>query len=194
MTRLLAVLALSAALVVPAAAQTPPTPPPAEPQTPAAPATPAPFPEGATIAFVNFPVILAQSQLGQRSGEELKKMTAERDADLGAKQKELRDLEARLNSAAGTVSPEQYSQLVQQRTTMQRRFQFDSEDWQVRIEQRNQELLRQFDQQALPIVEAIRAERNLLLVFTVSQGGIVAAHPGLDLSAEVVRRLDASAK
>jgi Skp family chaperone for outer membrane proteins len=192
MTPLLAVAILSAALAPPAAAQTPPTPPPAgQPQTPAA---PVPFPADAKIAFVNFPVILAQSQLGQRSGEALKKLTAERDADLGAKQKELRDLEARLGTAAGTVSPEQYNQLVQQRTTMQRRFQFDNEDWQVRIEQRNQELLRQFEQQALPIVEAIRAERNLLLVFTVAQAGIVAAHPGLDLSAEVVRRLDASVK
>jgi Skp family chaperone for outer membrane proteins len=193
MTRLPVIGILSVLLAAPAAAQEPP-PPSQTAQTPAASPAPVPFPEGALIAFVNFPVIVAQSRYGQRGGEELKKLTDERDADLAAKQQELQALDARLSTAGSTLSPEAYSALVQERTTKQRRFQFDSEGWQVRVEQRNQELLRQFEQQVLPIVEAIRAERNLLLVFSVSQSGVVAAHAGLDLSAEVIRRLDATVK
>ena len=47
----------------------------------------------------------------------------------------------------------------------------------------------------MPIVEEIRAEKGLWVIFAVqgADGGlaVLAANPGLDLSPEVIKRLDA---
>jgi hypothetical protein len=46
----------------------------------------------------------------------------------------------------------------------------------------------------LPVVEAVREERNLLFVFSLPTPGVIAVDPRLDLSAEVIQKLDARAK
>ena len=44
----------------------------------------------------------------------------------------------------------------------------------------------------LPIVEEIRNERGLWMIFALGESAdIVAAHAGLDLTADVIKRLDA---
>ena len=66
------------------------------------------------------------------------------------------------------------------------------EDAQVQEEQMQRELLSTFQVKVLPIVEAIRNEKGLWIVFQLGDGSpIIAAHAGLDLTADVVKRLDA---
>jgi len=62
------------------------------------------------------------------------------------------------------------------------------------LQQVSQRLSDDFDSKVGPILDAIRAERKLWIIFDLSDMGgltIVGSHPGLDLSAEVIRRLDA---
>jgi uncharacterized caspase-like protein len=47
------------------------------------------------------------------------------------------------------------------------------------------------EQRVMPILEQIRTQRSLWVVFAGDQTRLVALHPGLDLTAEVVRGLDA---
>ena len=47
----------------------------------------------------------------------------------------------------------------------------------------------------LPIVEEVRMERGLWIIFALGENSnIAAAHAGLDLSGEIVKRLDATIK
>jgi hypothetical protein len=62
----------------------------------------------------------------------------------------------------------------------------------------NEDLLSDFSQKAMPIIEALRAEKDLWVILGVTdstEGGgqliVASANPGLDLSLEVVKRLDA---
>ncbi len=48
-----------------------------------------------------------------------------------------------------------------------------------------------FQEKALPIVEEVRKEKGLCAIFNLQSSGVVASHSGLELSAEVVKRLDA---
>ena len=45
-----------------------------------------------------------------------------------------------------------------------------------------------------PIVEQIAVEKGLHLVFNASESGIAWAAPGLDLTADVIKKLDGQAK
>jgi hypothetical protein len=66
------------------------------------------------------------------------------------------------------------------------------EQAQVDIQNLNDQLLDEFTQKVLPIVEQIRQERSLWVVFALGDGtGVAAVHAGLDLSPEVIKRLDA---
>ena len=78
---------------------------------------------------------------------------------------------------------------------LQRTAQFIQQDSQVQIDQLQQQLLAGFQEKVLPIVEAIRKEKGLLIIFALGDNSnIAAAHAGLDLSPEVVKRLDAITK
>ena len=63
---------------------------------------------------------------------------------------------------------------------------------------KNQELLESFTQKVLPIVEKIREDMGLWVIFAVQEDGgglaVAATHKGLDLSMEVVKRLNAIVK
>ena len=178
---ILSIALLSAA---PVAAQTPPGTPQAT----------ADLPAGARIAYVNLQVALSKSKLGQRGAADLQTLTAERDADLAAKQTAIADLESKASAAQPALSLEARNALAQDLTNRRAQLVFDEETWQIRVEQFSQELLANFRTLMLPVLDAIREERGLLLVLSLPHPGVVAADPGLDLSEELVRRLDERTK
>jgi hypothetical protein len=49
-----------------------------------------------------------------------------------------------------------------------------------------------FQAKVLTVVEALRAKKQLWAVFSVSDAGLAAVHRGIDVTAEIITRLDAS--
>jgi len=153
------------------------------------------LPQEARIAFVQLQDVLAKSKIGQRLSADLKALTDERDATLAARQKEIADIEEQLTGPARqTLTQEAGNALV---TTLNRKraeLNFEQESWQIRLEDASQSLLADFREKMLPVIEAIREERGLLFVFSLPFQGVVAADSRLDLSAELVRKLDERTK
>ena len=53
------------------------------------------------------------------------------------------------------------------------------------------QLMAEFTDKVIPIAEEIRKERGLWMVYAVGQdSNVIALHEGLDLSLEIVKRLD----
>jgi len=194
MKRIVLVLALCALFTAgPALAQTPPPPvqtPPA--QTQPAPAPPLPvFPADAKIGFINLQAVVEQSALGKASSERLRKYDTDKQAELQNKAKELEDLRTKLNTQRELLNQDALAAMAKEIDLKSRQLQFDQENAQVERDQLQQELLQQFNQKVIPEVEKIRAAKGLWIIFSVADAGIVAAHAGLDLSAELVQALDA---
>ncbi len=63
-----------------------------------------------------------------------------------------------------------------------------------RAQERERELVSPLEDRVKAVIEGLRAERNISLVFDVAApgGGIIAADPSLDLTAVVVQRLKAN--
>ena len=80
---------------------------------------------------------------------------------------------------------------IEKQTKEAERFQQDA---QAEINELQQEVQNEFVKKLSPIVEALANEKGLHLVFNASESGIAWAAPGLDLTPDVIKRLDAQPK
>jgi Skp family chaperone for outer membrane proteins len=181
----LAVFALAFALSASSASgqtATPPSPP------------QAPFPADARIAFVNLQFVFGESALGKQSNERLKLFNDKAVAGLAARDKEIQGLREKIKSQTGLVDETMLKTWGNDLQRLQREAQFAQQEAQVQSEQLQQEVFAEFEKRVLPVITAMRAEKKLHAIYSVQNEGtgmtLLSFDPGLDLSSEVVKRLD----
>ena len=195
--------ALTVALAAPSFAQTPPqtapkpqTPPATAPQVPAAqppvlkPQPPAPFPQDSKIAFVDIQQIASTSAAGKEASKKLQDMNAKKLSELQDKNKQLQALTAKRDSGTGVLSDPARAQLDKDIDKLQRDIQFANSNAQAEVNDLQTELQGDFQKKLIPIIEELAKEKGLYLIFT-AESGFAYVHPGLNLSEEVIKRLDA---
>ncbi len=175
----------------PPATQKPAAPLPMPTPTPA----PVPFPAGAMVAYIDLQRVVTESLLGKQGQEAMKGLNDKLGSALAGKNKEILALQDKIKTQQNVVSDAVLTSMGRDLEKMQREAQFMQQDAQVQVDQLNQELLKNFQAQVLPVVEKLREEKGLWVVFALGeQSNIAAAHAGLDLSVEVIKRLDATYK
>jgi len=202
----LSVIALSAAPVFaqtpapakPAAApaQAPPKPaaPPAQPPAPA-PATvapPAPFPAGAKVAFFNPQAVFQNSSEGRAAVVRVNALIEKKQKENSDKAKLLQGNQQKLQTSGSVMNETARVQLekeIEKQTKDAERFQQDA---QAEINELQQEVQNEFVKKLSPIVDAIAVEKGLQIVFNASESGLAWATPGLDLTGDVIKKLDAA--
>ena len=205
MTRVTIAFAVSAVLVAGSAlAQTTPppkpTPPPQNPPagqkpaptpTPTPKPEPVPFPAEAKVAYIDLQAVVQQSRLGKQGRDAMQALNDKLAAELAGKNKEIQALQDKMKQQQGVVSDSVYNNMAKDLDRLQREAQFKQQDAQVQVDQLNADLLESFQKKVMPIVEEVRKERGLWIIFALGENSnIAAAHLGLDLSAEIVKRLD----
>jgi outer membrane protein len=184
-------------------AQQPPvqqqTPPPAQQQPPAAPPAAAPqaapaaaakFPEGAKYAFINIQRIASESAEGKASSGRIEALRGKKAAELTEKNKAVEALQAKQRSAV--MSEAAAAQVQKDIDKAQVDIQRMTQDAQAELQDLQNELQLDFQRKVGPVVEAVAREKGLQLLFSQTDSGLVWADAGLDLTAEVIRRLDAA--
>jgi Skp family chaperone for outer membrane proteins len=184
--------------------QTPPPLPTGQTPKPAPPAPKpaAPFPADAKFGFVNLQVIVNESNLGKAGTDQIKKLQEKLNAQLSAMQKEAQGLSEKIKTQQGVVDEKILVGWGRDLDRKQRDLQNAQQDAQVQVDQLTQDLLNNFEKVVLPHIEAVRAEKGLWVIFAIppQQGDsppglqVVSAAPGLDLSLEIVKRLNAVSK
>jgi Skp family chaperone for outer membrane proteins len=197
----LTVIALSAAPVL---AQTPAAPKPAAPrpaaapaQPPAAPAPapaalapPVPFPAGAKIAFFNPVAVFQNSADGRAAVGRVNALIEKKQKENADKAKLLQGNQQKLQTSGSVMNETARVQLekeIEKQTKDAERFQQDA---QAEINELQQEVQNDFVKKLSPIVTEIATEKGLQIVFNTSEAGIAWATPGLDLTADVIKKLD----
>ncbi len=208
----LAAVALSWALATgPAFAQTPAQPPPTGTQPPATqppagqpPATPpatapapkpqppAPFPQGAKIAFINVQTIAQGSAAGRDASKKLADLNSKKVAEINDKQKQLQGLQTKLNTGGTVLNETARAQLEKDIDKLQRDIQFSQQNAQAEMQELQNDLQGEFQQRLIPVVKQVAEEKGLQAVFSISDSGVAYWDPGLDLSDEIIKRLDGS--
>ena len=177
--------------------------PPATPQKPAAPPaaqTPAPkpppppvFPAGATIGYVQMQVVITGSRIGKCGSDQIKTIQDKNSAQLAAKQKEVQAQQQKMQAQAGLVSEAVMTQMQRDLERMTRDGQALATQLQTDVDNKNQDLIADFQNKVMPLLEALRKDKDLSFILSADPGGaIVAVNTALDLSLELVKRLDAA--
>ncbi len=158
-------------------------------------AAPAPQGPAPRFAYVNTQAILQQMP-GYAQAEST--MTAE----VASYQEKVKQLQTQLDSARAAYDQQQIALSPSARTAkqqelqqMQQKLQSQYNDLQNQLSSRQQELVAPFDNRLKQILEGLRAEKNLLIVFDVAAQGnnIVAADQSLDLTDTVIQRVKSAA-
>jgi outer membrane protein len=191
--------------------QTPPPPPPTGQQATPPPTTPAPalptppkpavpFPAGAKIGFVSLGAILGGSKLGKAGTDEMQAFMKKGQDELAAKQNAINNAETELRAQASLLSPEAREAKQRDIDRQKRELEYRRNDLNAEMGALNERLVKNLEAKVLPILESIRTERDLWVIFA-DQGSneqaaaglsVVSYHQGLDLTPEVIKRLDAA--
>lgn len=199
-------LALVATSVAPVFAQPPaqakpaqPTPAPAQPPAPApaAPAPvpaqpPAPFPVGAKIAFFNPQAVFQGSSEGKAAVTRVNALIQKKQTENAEKAKLLQTNQQKLQTSGSVMNEAARGQLekeIERQTKEAERFQQDA---QAEINELQQEVQNDFVKKLSPIIDSIASEKGLQIVFNAVESGIAWASPGLDLTSDVIKKLDAA--
>jgi outer membrane protein len=176
----------------PTSPTTPATPPPATPAAAAKP--PAPFPEGAKFAFIDLQFVATNSAEGKAATSKIEALRKKKTDELTEKNKTLQAAQTKLQQGGTVLSDSARNQLEKEIERLNRELQFANQDAQTEINELQGELQNEFQDKLNPVIEALRVEKGLHIIFSVRESGIIAADPGLDLSAEIVKRFDGAAK
>lgn len=178
----------------PPAQQPPATQPPAAQQPPAQAQPPKPFPEGAKIGFIDLQVIASNSAEGKAATAKLDEYRKKKNAEIGEKTKQAQAIQTKLQQGGTVLSEQARSQAEKDLQKLQRELQALQEDANAELQEMTAKLQADFQERLNPIIEQVASEKDLHVVFSVRDSGIVWAYSGIDLSAEVIKRFDAAAK
>ena len=193
--------ALVLALSVSAFAQTPPPTgapkpqtPPAQPPAAAAPAPkapPLPFPQDSKIAFVDINTIAGSSAAGKEASKKLSDLNTKKLAEINEKNKALQAAQTKLTTGGTVLSESARGQLEKEIDRMQRDIQFTQQNAQAEMQELTNDLQAEFQKRLIPIIEEVAKEKGLYAVFSIADSGVAYRLPSLDISEEIVKRLDA---
>jgi len=148
------------------------------------------------IAYIDFQTLI-QSDPGYAVAEstfnkemkglqtEIEKLSARFDSSM-----------AEYNKQAVVLSPSAKQAKEKSLRDMQQQLQQRSQDFQTRVQQRENELIGPIEQRLRGIIEGIRAERNLSIIFDVGRqtSNIIAADPSLNITPLVLQRIKSAGK
>jgi Skp family chaperone for outer membrane proteins len=193
----LAVVLSAAPVFAQAAGQAPrpaapaPAPPAAAQPAPAPAPPPPPFPAGAKIGFVNLQQVANLSGEGKISTGKVQALMAKKQNEAQAKSKALADAQAKLQSSGGILSDAARAQLEKDIERMNVEGQRFQQDAQAEINELSQQLQNEFQQKLFPVLEAVSKEKGIQVLLSAADAGVVWAEPGLDLTLDTVKKLDA---
>ena len=167
-----------------------PAPPPAAAAPAPPPAAPVPFPAGAKVAYVNLQLIANQSAEGKSLTAKVQALMAKKQTDAATKSKQLADAQQKLQQSGALMSDAARDALTKDIERMNVEGQRFQQDAQTEINELSQQLQNEFQQKLFPILDSLVKERDLHLLLSAADAGIVAGNAGIDLTLEAVRKLD----
>jgi Skp family chaperone for outer membrane proteins len=155
---------------------------------------PVPFPADAKIGFIDMQFVVSESLLGRAGQEKIQALANQQNLSRVSMNNEIQKLQQEIQAGASVLSVQVLNQKNAELDKLTRQAQFDEQQRQADLTNLNQQLLGEFEEKVMPIIEQIRAENGLWMILTPSAdgSGVAAINPAINLSQEVVRRLDAA--
>jgi outer membrane protein len=174
-------------------ATAPAQPPQGAPAAPApAPQPPAPFPQGAKVGFVNLQAIAQLSADGKAAAAKVNALAQKKQTEAADKAKLLQSNQQKLETSGSVMSEAARAQLqkdIERQTVEGQRFEQDA---QAELNELQQQLQQEFQVRLEPVLQEIGKEKGLHFIFNGPDAGLVWADSSLDISSDVIKKLDAA--
>ncbi len=144
------------------------------------------------VAFINSQNILAETPGAAEAQAQFDQDMQEYRNEVQQMASELEALVQQYEQQQAMLSPSAKQQREADIRTKQEAYQQRLAAIDERAGQRQQELVQPVMDKINQMIEQIRAEGSYALILDVAAGGVVAADPALDLTQEVIRRLQAA--
>jgi Skp family chaperone for outer membrane proteins len=144
------------------------------------------------VAAVNLAYIAQSSKAGKAGLARIEAAGRKRDAEAALRVADLRTQQAALERPGGVMSDDARARLQNAFEQSRLAFQRFQEDGEAELRGLQAEFEAGFRLKLLPVVDAVSKEKGLHFVFGLEQAAIVWWHSSLDISADVVERLDAA--
>jgi Skp family chaperone for outer membrane proteins len=102
-------------------------------------------------------------------------------------------MQNKLTQGASVISDQARGQLEKDIDKANRELQYAQSEAQSEQQQLTNDLQNEFQRRLGPVIEAVAKEKGLHYVISIRDAGAIWWHPALDISAEVIKRFDASA-
>ena len=165
-----------------------PAPAPAQPAP--APAPPRPFPEGAKVAYINIQRIANESAEGRQATAKVQALNQKKVQELNDRNKALQADQQKLQSGGSVLSDAARAELEKKIERQNTDIQRATQDAQQEVQEMQQELQNEFQRKLMPIVQQVAQDRGIHILFSAADSGIVWADPGLDITADVIKKFD----
>ena len=189
---LAAVLAAAPVYAQAAADQAKPATPAPAAQAPAQPPAPKPFPQGAKVAYVVLQRIANESADGRVATTRIQALQQKKAAELNEKNKQLTSMQQKLEKEGSVMSASAAGELqknIEKATLDVQRF---TQDAQAEVQELQQTLQNEFQERLTPVLQQVATDMGLHFVFNGPDAGLVWADAALDISTEVIKKLDSA--
>jgi outer membrane protein len=165
---------------------------PAPPTQPAAPAPlPPPFQDGFKYGFIRFDYVAQRSADGQRATQEIRALEEQRQKEITDKDQALGKAREKLQTQGGVMSESARITAQREIERMEVDIQRNIEDAENDVKRLTGQLQKNFMDKLQPIIAQLAKEKKLDLIFNAAESGLVWAAPGMDLTTDIIRALDA---
>lgn len=130
----------------------------------------------------------------QTMQSEMAQLEAQADSALAPLQQELQQMAVQFQQQQGMMTPETRQQQQTAIQQKQAQLQQAGSQWEQRAAQRQNEILAPALTHINEVIDQLRQERGYSFILDAAAGGVVAADPALDITAEVLTRLNGSAQ
>ena len=150
--------------------------------------------EAASLGYVDMQKVLEQSTLGKKVQEELRKEFEPRAQELGKTEAEIRQLQETLARDSALMSADQVKKKEAEIKQRIEAYQKAGGALQQEVAKVQQQKGREVMAPAQKAVDAVAKQNKLSMVVERSLTGIMYLDPGLDITDDVIKHMDASAK
>ena len=146
------------------------------------------------IAVIDTEKILLSSVAGKKAIAELKKAQEAKEAELRAKQQEIKDLQEKLTQGRLTLAQDKLGEMQKALEDKEIALRRLSDDASRELNKRKDDVLGGIDEKVMPVINQIGHEQGYTMIFRKFESGLIYADDAIDITSAVVQRLDAQAQ
>lgn len=148
---------------------------------------------GLRVAVIDTEKILKGSQAGKKAVAELTKLQGQREAELRARQQEIKDLSDKIAAGKLSLAEDKLADMSKQYEDKMIALRRLEDDANRELSKKKDDLLGTIEEKVMPVINRIGKEQGYTLIFRKFESGLIYADEAVDITDTVIQRMDSAA-